>query len=102
LDISNGNYGRVDRITTARGTYVRKTIRRAEEGMEADRQQDAEQLAALVGRAFGLDTPAVARLAADSVGMAFMNGTMADELTDAVIARAMATTEADRMRLFES
>jgi SPP1 gp7 family putative phage head morphogenesis protein len=100
-DISNGNYGHVDRITTARGTYVRKTIRRAEEGMEADRQQDAEQLAALVGRAFGLDTPAVARLAADSVGMAFMNGTMADELTDAVIARAMATIEADRMRLFD-
>lgn len=100
-DLSSGAYGRVARVETPRGDYIHKSIRNAEEGMEADRQQDAEELAALVGRAFGLNTPAVARLGADVVAMQWMDGALAWDLAEGALEQALSTDAAARMRLLD-
>jgi SPP1 gp7 family putative phage head morphogenesis protein len=98
-DLTSGQYGRVDRITTAAGQYISKVIRYTDEDFTVQQQRDAEQLGALVARALGLDAPAVLQVGEKGLAMSWMNGTIADTLAEDAMLSALETSDAGRMRL---
>lgn len=101
-DLSSGVFGQVTMVTTDdSGAYIRKIIKREEEDLDAVRQQDAEELAAQVGRALDLQTPAVYRADDAEVIMEWMSGAPAYALTDAIQAAAEAGADGERMRLLD-
>jgi hypothetical protein len=101
-DLSSGAFGTVTMVTTEdAGAYIRKVIKYEEEGLEAARQQDAEELAGMVARAFGLDGPAVYRAADNEVIMSWLSGVPAYALTDAIIEGALLGNDGQRMRLMD-
>ena len=81
-DMSNGAFGHVERVTFNDGSVaVAKTAMRAHRHSVVD-QADAEQLAALVGRSFGVSVPAVYRATPETVYMEFVPGPLAIDVPE--------------------
>lgn len=95
-----GTMGIVTRITLQDGRIaIRKVVKDLGEGMEIPQQRDAEQLAAIVGRAFGFETPVVA-VDGNTLFMSFVDGTLAADLPDEGAA-ILAGPGGTRLRLFD-
>jgi SPP1 gp7 family putative phage head morphogenesis protein len=95
-----GSMGVVTRITLQDGRVaIRKVVKDLGEGIEIDQQRDAEQLTAIVGRAFGFETPTVL-VDGQQLFMSFVDGTLAADLPDEGAA-ILAGPGGVRLRLFD-